>query len=96
MDIDIDYIYIYIYNNPKTQNINLTQKPKSKPTQPKYPKLTHKFITKSKGGKKSMADFKKQKQYLKRCIYSLLTMNQSHRWGCDWMEPEMGGAGPNT
>ena len=32
--------------------MNLTQKPKSKPTQPKYPKLTHKFITKLKGEKK--------------------------------------------
>ena len=53
MDIDIDYIYIYIYNNPKTQNINLTQKPKSKPTQQKYPKLTHKFIIKSKEKKKA-------------------------------------------
>ena len=24
------------------------------------------------------------------------TGNQSHRWGCDWMEPKMGGAGPKT
>ena len=45
--------------------MNLTQKPKSKPTQPKYPKLTHKFITKLKG-EKNMADFRKQKKYLKR------------------------------
>ena len=42
MDIDIDYIF---------KEKKLTQKPKSKPTQPKYPKLTHKFITKS--GKKN-------------------------------------------
>ena len=51
MDIDIDYIFKRKKFNPKTQNLNLTQKPKSKPTQPKYPKLTHKFITKSKGEK---------------------------------------------
>ena len=63
--MDIDYIFKKKKINPKTQNINLTKKPKSKPAQPKYPKLTHKFITKSKE-KKSMVDFKKQKQYLKR------------------------------
>ena len=61
MDIDIDYIFKRKKFNPKTQNLNLTQKPKSKPTQPKYPKLTHKFITKSKGEKKKHGRFQKTK-----------------------------------